>query len=214
MREFRTFLLDVDGTLVDSNGAHADAWAEVLAKHGHPIDPARVRPLIGLGGDRLVEELTGLARDSAANKQIGDERKKLFLSHYLSQVRPLEGARDLLVRLRDLGRRYAIASAAKEDELDPLLEIAGITDLVDVKTTSSDVDESKPDPEVIQAALRELSASADGAVMVGDTPYDLKAATEAGIPCIGFTSGGWSREQLYGCIAMYAGPAELARALQ
>lgn len=210
----RTYLLDVDGTLVDSNDVHAEAWAEILAAHGHEVEAARVRPYIGMGGDRLIEELTGHARDSSANKKIGEERGRLFLEKYLPRVRPLDGARDLVLALRDRGCAFAVASAAKNEELAPLLEIAGISDLVTVRTSSSDVDESKPDPEIIEAALSKLHADGEGAVMVGDTPYDVQAAKRAGIACIGVTSGGWTAKDLVGCIAVFSGPAELAQKLR
>lgn len=213
MIEFRTYLLDVDGTLVDSTDAHAAAWAEVLAANGHPIDADRVRPYIGMGGDRLVEQLAGIARDSADNKRIGEERGLLFLDKYLSRVRPVPGARELLLALRDRRIPFAIATAAKNRELEPLLRAGGISDLVGARTTSSDVDESKPDPEVVVAALRKLGADPASAVMVGDTPYDVIAARDAGIACIGFTISGWSAKDLAGCTAIFSGPAELARKL-
>jgi HAD superfamily hydrolase (TIGR01509 family) len=213
MIEFRTYLLDVDGTLVDSNDAHAAAWAEVLSAHGHPVDADRVRPYIGMGGDRLIESLTGIARDSDENEKLGEERGRLFQAKYLSRVRAFPGARELVLALRDRGHAYAIASAAKDQELAPLLEIAQISDLVDVTTSSSDVDHSKPHPEIIGAALRKLGAPTDGAVMVGDTPYDVQAAQRAGVACIGVTSGGWSAKELSGCAAIFAGVAELADTL-
>ncbi|MGE0401872.1 MAG: HAD family hydrolase [Kofleriaceae bacterium] len=213
MIAFRTYLLDVDGTLVDSNDIHAAAWSEVLTAHGHAIEPARVRPYIGMGGDRLIEELTGIARGSAQNKAIGEERGRLFLDTYVSRVRPIPGARELLLALRERGHAYAIASAAKDEELEPLLGIAGIKDLVTVRTSSSDVDESKPDPEIIEAALTKLGAPTDGAVMVGDTPYDVQAARRAGIACIGVTTGGWTTRELAGCTAVFSSIAELTRKL-
>ena len=211
MPRFDTFLLDVDGTLVDSNDAHAQAWAETLARHGFDIELPRIRRLIGMGGDRLVHELTGLARDSEANRTIGKERAQRFLERWLREVRPLPGARELVLRLRDGGYRYAIASAAKSEELTALLETAKIADLIEVATTSSDVEESKPDPETVETALAKLSGSRATAVMVGDTPYDVRAALDAGIACIAVTSGGWSPAELTGAIAVYAGPGELAR---
>ncbi len=213
MLEFQSYLLDVDGTLVDSTDAHAAAWAEVLTAHGYPIEPSRVRPYIGMGGDRLIEELAGIARDDKRNKAIGEERGRLFLETYLSRVRPLPGARELLLALRDRGTPFAIATAAKNRELEPLLAAGGIADLVGLRTTSSDVDESKPDPEVVEAALRTLGADPASTVMVGDTPYDVLAARGANVACIGFTTSGWTAKDLVGCTAVFAGPAELAQKL-
>ncbi len=213
MPTFDTFLLDVDGTLVDSNDAHARAWAETLAKHGFHLDVERVRRMIGMGGDRVIEEITGHARGSEINEQIGKERSQQFRERWLREVKPLPGSRELVMRLRDGGYRYAIASAAKADELTPLLEIANIVDLIEVKTTSSDVEESKPDPEIVETALGKLGESRQTAVMVGDTPYDVRAALAAGVACIGVRTGGWSAAELEGAVAVYSGPEELARAL-
>jgi phosphoglycolate phosphatase-like HAD superfamily hydrolase len=190
-------LLDVDGTLVDSNDAHAHAWVEALAKFGHEVTFARVRQLIGMGGDRLVEAATGLSRDSKANKRIGDARSDIFLERWLHTVRPIQGARTLVLRLRSEGYQYALASAAKTEELEPLIELADIADLVPNRTTSSDVENSKHHPDTIEAAL-------------GDTPYDVLAARQANVAIIGVTSGGWSAEALTGAIAIATGPAELA----
>jgi phosphoglycolate phosphatase-like HAD superfamily hydrolase len=192
-------LLDVDGTLVDSNDAHAHAWVEALAKFGHEVTFARVRQLIGMGGDRLVEAATGLSRDSKANKRIGDARSDIFLERWLHTVRPIQGARTLVLRLRSEGYQYALASAAKTEELEPLIELADIADLVPNRTTSS------------EAALAKLTCvERSQAVMVGDTPYDVLAARQANVAIIGVTSGGWSAEALTGAIAIATGPAELA----
>ena len=208
---FRGVLLDVDGTLVDSNDAHAHAWVEALEKFGHEVPFARVRQMIGMGGDRLVESATGLARDSKANKRIGDARSKIFLETWIHTVRPLPGARALVLRLRGDGYQYALATAAKTEELQPLLELADIADLVPKRTTSSDVEHSKPHPDTVEAALAKLdSVERHQAVMVGDTPYDVLACRQANVAIIGVTSGGWSAEALTGAIAIATGPAELA----
>src|SRR3954466_12779798 len=111
---FSAVLLDVDGTLVDSNDAHAHAWVEALEKHGHEISFARARQLIGMGGDRLVELVTGIPRDSHKNKRLGKDRSEVFAKHWLKAVRPLRGSRELVLRLRREGYQYALASAAKE----------------------------------------------------------------------------------------------------
>jgi HAD superfamily hydrolase (TIGR01509 family) len=213
MAAFTHFLLDVDGTLVDSNDAHAHAWAETLGRHGVDVPFARIRRMIGMGGDRLIEELTGHARDSEASGAMGKERSRVFRDRWLREVRPLPGSRELVLRLRDGGFRYAVASAAKDSELRPLLEIADVADLIEVTTTSSEVEESKPDPEVVETALAKLSGSKSSAVMVGDTPYDVQAAQAAGVACIGVTSGGWTAAELAGTIAVLGGPLELAQSL-
>ncbi|HTL32919.1 MAG TPA: HAD family hydrolase [Kofleriaceae bacterium] len=208
---FRGVLLDVDGTLVDSNDAHAHAWSEALAKFGHDLSFARARQLIGMGGDRLVEAATGLPIDTRANKRIVDARSEIFLEKWLPTVRPIQGSRALVLRLRSDGYDYALASAAKTDELAPLLEIADIADLVPKRTTSSDVEHSKPDPDTIEAALAKLqSVERSQAVMVGDTPFDVLAARRANVAIIGVTCGGWPAEALAGAIEVATGPAALA----
>ena len=211
MARFRGVLLDVDGTLVDSNDAHAHAWVEALAKFGHDVSFARARQLIGMGGDRLVEATTGLPLDSKANKRIGDARSEIFVDRWLHTVRPIQGSRGLILRLLADGYQYALASAAKSHELEPLLEIADIADLVPKRTTSSDVENSKPEPDTIEAALAKLnSVERSRAVMVGDTPYDVLASRQANVAIIGVTCGGWPAEALKGAIAIATGPQELA----
>ena len=211
--DWRGVLLDVDGTLVDSNDAHAHAWVEVLANHGHDVAFARVRSLIGMGGDRLVELVTGIPKDSDENSAIGDERSQRFRDKWLASVRPLPGSRDLVLALRACGLAYALASAAKAEELSPLLEIADLADLVEhaARTTSSEVDASKPAPDVVEAALAKLPVERARVVMIGDTPYDVRAARDAGLAFIGVTSGGWPADALAGALRIASGPAELAR---
>ncbi len=211
MARYRAVLLDVDGTLVDSNDAHAHAWVEALAKFGWDVAFPRVRQMIGMGGDRLVEVVTGIARDDKKNEKIGNARSEIFREKWLRSVRPLLGSRELVLRLRSEGYQYAIASAAKADELQPLLEIADIADLVPTRTTSSDVSESKPDPEIIEAALGKLPVERALAVMVGDTPYDVRASRDASIDILAVTSGGWPAEALSGAVAIFTGPLDLAR---
>jgi len=209
---WRGVLLDVDGTLVDSNDAHAHAWCEVLARHDHEVAFSRVRMLIGMGGDRLVELVTGIPRDSDENEALGRERSQLFREKWLASVRPLVGSRQLLLRLRADGLAYALATAAKSEELQPLLEIADIADLVEdhARTTSSEVDASKPAPDVVEAALGKIPIERSRVVMIGDTPYDARAARDARLAFIGVTSGGWPASELAGAVAIASGPADLA----
>lgn len=211
MARFRGVLLDVDGTLVDSNDAHAHAWVEALAKFHYDVSFSRARQLIGMGGDRLVEEVTGLPHDSRKNERLGDARSEIFLEKWLPTVRPIQGSRKLVLRLRADGYQFALASAAKDAELAPLLQIADIADLVETRTTSDEVDHSKPAPDTLEAALAKLHyVERTRAVMVGDTPYDVLAARAANIAIIGVTCGGWPADALRGAIMTASGPAELA----
>ena len=211
MAMFSTVLLDVDGTLVDSNEAHAHAWIETLARFGHEVAFARVRSLVGMGGDRLIEMTVGIARDDPRNKKIADARSEIFRERWMSAVRPLRGARELLLRLRHEGYQYALASAARTEELEPLLAIADIADLAETRTTSSEVGASKPAPDTIEAAMGKLLiVERSRTVMIGDTPYDARAAREANVAFIGVTTGGWPAEALAGAIAVFDGPAAIA----
>jgi HAD superfamily hydrolase (TIGR01509 family) len=209
MRRYQGVLLDVDGTLVDSNEAHTQAWVELFAEHDLPVDPGRIRGLIGMGGDRIIELIANIGRDTHHAKRLSKQRSEIFRERWLPRVTPLPGARALLLRLRAEQYQYVIATAAKSEELEPLLEIAGIADLCELRTTSSDVDHSKPDPDIIERALAKLPVERSRCVMIGDTQYDIRAANAAAVDAIGFTSGGRSAEALAGTVAVYRGPADL-----
>jgi len=208
-RRYAGILLDVDGTLVDSNDAHANCWVEALAARDIVVPYAMVRGMIGMGGDLVIEGVGGPERGTRANKKLGEERSELFRDKYLPKIRPLPGARALVLRLRAEGYHYAIASAAKADELTPLLALADIADLVDIRTTSDDVAQSKPEPDIVDAALARIPVERARTVMMGDTEFDVQAARGASVDIIGVTSGGWHAGALAGAIAVYRGPAEL-----
>jgi HAD superfamily hydrolase (TIGR01509 family) len=207
----RGAILDVDGTLVDSNDAHARAWVDAFRQFGFDVPYEKVRPLIGMGGDNLLPEAIGVEKDSPTGEQLSRRRSALFKANYLHSLRPFPGTRDLLKRMRAEGLQLAVASSAQKDELKPLLEIAGAADLVDSKTSSDDAFGSKPEPDIIEAALRKLELPPGDAVMLGDTPYDIEAAGRAGVKTVAFRCGGWDDEGLAGAVAIYDGPADLLR---
>ena len=206
-------IFDVDGTLVDSNDVHARTWVETFAELGFRVPYDTVRKMIGMGGDKLVPAALQLRDDDPRVERIGERRSQLFLETGLARVRALPGSRELVVALDRRGFRLAVASSAKREELAPLLEIAGVADLIDIETSSSDAERSKPDPDIVAAALRRLALPREDVVMIGDTPYDLEAAARAGIGCIAFRSGGWDDASLARAIAIYDGPADLLRRL-
>jgi HAD superfamily hydrolase (TIGR01509 family) len=209
MRRYAAILLDLDGTVVDSNDAHAHAWVETLARHGVEVAFERVRRMIGMGGDRIVEETVGWPRDSPETQALVDECAAIFVDRWLHRVTPIDGARELVLRLRQEGFQIALASAAHEDELRSLLEIAGIADLIDERARPPKPEASKPDPATVEAALSRVGVDRSRVVMIGDTPYDVETARAAHVDMIGFTTGGYSAEELAGAIAVYRGPSDL-----
>ena len=202
-------IFDVDGTLVDSNDAHAAAWQDVLREFGIERDFAAIRRLIGMGGDKLLPTLTGISVDSDQGRPIVERRARHFHERYLPKLRAFPDVRALLARIVRDGLRLGVASSAKKDELEPLLEIADVADLIHRQTSSDDVESSKPDPDALHAALAKLRVPADAAVMVGDTPYDVEAAARAGMPSIAVRCGGWGDGDLAGARAIYDGPSDL-----
>jgi HAD superfamily hydrolase (TIGR01509 family) len=205
----RGVIFDVDGTLVDSNDAHARAWEEAFRAAGLPVAFDDIRPLIGMGGDKLVPALTGWGEDDPRIEKIGTRRGQIFRERYLPRIEPFPRARDLLLALREAGMKLAVATSAEKEELEPLLERAGASGLIAHKASSDDAESSKPDPDIVKAALARLGRPKRDVVMIGDTPYDVEAATRAGIPIIAFRSGGWDDASLKGAREIYDGPADL-----
>ena len=206
---YRAVIFDVDGTLVDSNDAHAHAWVLAIAGSGRRVEFSRVRPLIGMGSDKLLPGVTGLSVDSPEGKSIVDKRRHIFRTDFLPHLHPTRGARRLLESLHNDHKKLVVASSAEEDELADLLKVACATELIQSTTSSADAERSKPDPDIVAAALERTGCPAADVIMVGDTPYDVAAAVRAGIDIIGLRSGGWSDRELKGAVAVYADPADL-----
>jgi phosphoglycolate phosphatase-like HAD superfamily hydrolase len=206
----RGALLDIDGTILDSNDAHAASWVDVFTEFGYEIPFERVRPLVGMGSDKLVPELTGLDHESPQGKRLVERKKEVFEQKYLPHLRPTRGARRLLERMVADGLTLIIATSAGPDEMRALLEQAGVADLIHDATSSGDVESSKPDPDVIGGALRKGRLRPDQAVMIGDTPYDIEAAAKLDVPTIALRCGGWwDDDALRGATAIYDDPADL-----
>jgi HAD superfamily hydrolase (TIGR01509 family) len=205
----RGVILDVDGTLVDSNDAHAQAWVDALAEHDIQVGFEKVRPLVGMGGDKLLPEVSGIEEDTPEGERISKRRGEIFKQRYLPTLKAFPSTRELLQRMRNEGLKLVVASSAKEDELNPLLKIAGADGLVEEKTSSDDAENSKPDPDIVKAALDGSGLAPDEVLMLGDTPYDIESASGAGVGVVAFRCGGWEDADLSGAIAIYDGPADL-----
>jgi HAD superfamily hydrolase (TIGR01509 family) len=204
-------LLDIDGTLVVSNDAHAQAWVEAFKEFGYEVEFARVRPLIGMGGDRIIPMFVpGTSDKEGKGKQIADRRKELIINKYAADLVPTPGTRDLILQMQQ-GLKLLVASSASSEELAVLLTAAGVADLLDrdAATTSNDAQASKPEPDLIEVALERLGIPAERVVMLGDTPYDIEAAKKVGIGTIALRCGGFSDEELKDAIAIYDDPADL-----
>jgi HAD superfamily hydrolase (TIGR01509 family) len=208
LAEVSAVIFDVDGTLIDSNGAHADSWAQALSEHGLARDATQIRPLIGMGSDKLFP-MVGLEEASSQARAVAQRKKALFAQR-LPRLQPTRGARALLMYLRQQHKEVAIATSAGDDEMDALLQQAGIGELIPRRTSSDDAERSKPDPDILLAALRRTGSSPDRTVMIGDTPYDLEAGRRAGVRVMAVRCGGhWSDAHLEGAVAIFDDPAEL-----
>ena len=203
-------ILDVDGTLIDSNDAHARAWVDSLRAHGYVVPFEQVRPLIGMGGDKVLPMLTGLDPDSGEADRIAATRSELFLERELPTLRPTRGARALLEHMLGVGLELTVATSAKEDEVRALLEQAGVSDLIQLASSADDAERSKPDPDIVQAALRLSRSQAAHSAMLGDTPYDVEASARARVPAIALRCGGWWDDAAFAqAAAIYDDPADL-----
>ena len=186
-------ILDVDGTLVDTNYQHAIAWYRAFRQHGKVLPIWRVHRHIGLGGDQLVAALAGEDWDKEHGDDVRTAEKALYLS-LIEEVEPLEGARSLIEDLKERGHSVVLASSAKEDEVDHYLDLLDARDLADGWTTSADVEATKPEPDLVKAAI--AKAGGGDAVMVGDTTWDVEAARRAGVETITVLTGGFSEAEL------------------
>jgi HAD superfamily hydrolase (TIGR01509 family) len=170
---------------------------------------ADMRPLIGMGGDKLLPAVAGLQEDSKIGRHVSTRRAEIFKQRHLPKLRAFPKTRELVLRMRDAGLRPAIASSAKQEELTSFLELAKVRDLIEGAASANDAENSKPDPDIIQAALVKLGLDPEQVIMIGDTPYDIEAASKAGISTIAFRSGGRSDSDLAGAVAIYDGAADL-----
>jgi HAD superfamily hydrolase (TIGR01549 family) len=204
-------ILDIDGTLVDTNYHHALAWYRAFRQHGVVLPIWRIHRAIGMGGDQLVEELAGAEVEEEHGDEIRDAEGPLYMT-MIEEIEPFEGAKDLLRKLRGRERTIVLASSAKEDEVDHYLDLLEAREVVDAWTTSADVEATKPEPDLVEAALGK--AETRDALMIGDTVWDVKAAGRAGIETIAVLSGGYGEAELRdaGAREVFESVAELGAA--
>jgi HAD superfamily hydrolase (TIGR01509 family) len=209
-RPLRGVLLDVDGTLLDSNDAHAQSWVDALAEHGIARPFEQLRRLIGMGSDRLLPAI-GIDEPSELAQALQATRSQIFQREYLPKLQPFASARALVERMREQGWSLVVASSASKDELGGLLERAGVADLLELRTSADDAESSKPAPDIVEAAVSLSGHAADEVLLLGDTPYDVAAGTRAGVGVVAVRCGGWADQDLNGAIAIYDDPAALLR---
>jgi HAD superfamily hydrolase (TIGR01549 family) len=205
-------ILDIDGTLVDSNYHHALAWYRSFRQHGVVFPVWRIHRHIGIGGDQLVAALAGDEVEEKLGDDIRTAEKALYLA-LIEEVEPMEGARQLIVDLKDSDRAVVLASSAKQDEVDHYLDLLDARELADGWTSSADVEATKPRPDLVETAR--AKAGGGKAVMVGDTPWDVKAAAAAEVETIAVLTGGFAEAELReaGACAVFESIEDLRRRL-
>lgn len=207
-------ILDVDGTLVDTNYQHALAWYRAFRAHGVVLPIWRIHRHIGMGGDQLVGALT----DEQVERKLGDPIRNAEKDAYgelIGEVEPVRGARELICDLRDRGHTVVLASSAEEDEIEHYVDLLDARELADGWTSSADVHATKPEPDLIDVALERAGSRAAEAVMVGDSPWDVRAAGRAQVQTIAVMTGGFSEQELReaGAVEVYESVRELREAL-
>ncbi len=206
---FRTLLFDVDGTLIDSNAAHADSWTTAMREYGIEVNVDQIRPMIGMGGDKILPALAHVGEDSDQGQSITRRKKQIFNS-LVPSLQPTRGARSLLQYLRDQHIDLVIATSADDREMAALLQRAGVADLIPERTSKDEAQASKPDPDIVHAALVKSNAHPKYTALIGDTPYDIEAAERAGIDAIALRCGGyWTDDSLRGAAQIFDDPQAL-----
>ena len=210
MSDVRAVLFDIDGTLIDSNHLHVLAWKRAFHEHGHDIDEGAIHAQIGKGGDNLVPALIPDI-DEEAQAAMEARHGDIFRKEYLDQAQPFRNAAALLRRVHKGGRQVVLASSAKRAELDHYVGLLGVEPILTATTSADDVDRSKPAPDIFAAALAKIGMEASGAIVVGDTIWDIEAAKRTGLRAIGLLSGGVAPRDLEraGAIALYEDVARL-----
>jgi HAD superfamily hydrolase (TIGR01549 family) len=205
-------ILDIDGTLVDSNYFHAIAWYRAMQAHDYTLPMWRIHRVIGMGGDQMIGALLGDDVEERDGDSIRDAEKERYFE-LIEEVQPLEGARGLVEDLKRTDHRVVLASSAKPDEVEHYLDLLDARELADAWTTSGDVENTKPEPDLVNSALEKVGGGP--AVMIGDSVYDCEAAGNAGVETIAVLTGGFSDSELLkaGARIVFASIVELRECL-
>ncbi|HEX2122404.1 MAG TPA: HAD family hydrolase [Thermoanaerobaculia bacterium] len=197
MTRTKAMLVDIDGTLVDSNDMHADCWVEAFAHFGKRVEWDVIRGQIGKGGDLLVPDTLNAREIRTFGEELKKFRGELWKRRYMREVKPFPGAVDALRALHARGIRLALASSSNPDEVEYYVELLGVRELLEGSTSKEDAEVSKPSPQIFEAALEEVGRDAEERTFaVGDTPYDVLAAHRIPVPIVAVLSGGFPRAQL------------------
>ena len=204
-------LSDIDGTLVDSNALHAEAWRRTFEHFDIQVRLDEAWSQIGKGGDKLIPEFVKEADQERLKKQIEAFRKQIFHRDYMPRIVSFSKSRELFLKVKERGTKIVLATSSEKEDVATYKKIIGIEDLVDDVASGSDARESKPEPDIFAVALKKIGLGPGQAVALGDTPYDAQAAGKLGIRVIGLTCGGWKRDDLRdaGCAEVYQDPADL-----
>jgi len=204
-------IFDLDGTVVDSNDLHVEAWQEAFRRHGKEFPAKELHRHIGKGGDKYLPEFLSTTELRTFGAELEEFRADLFKRKYLERVQPFPRVKELFQRIREDGKRIALASSGSDAEVTHYVKLAELGDLIEAQTTKSDVANSKPSPDVFTSALSLLHVQAQEAIVVGDTPYDVQAAKKIELPTVAVLCGGFAEDELRasGAIAIYRDPAGL-----
>lgn len=212
MVQIKAILLDIDGTLIDDNDAHTHAWLDAMGEQGYNnVSFEKIRPLIGMGGDKVLPEVLQIDKDSEQGQRISERRKEIFQQRYLPQVSAFPKTYELLKQMYDRGLKLVIATSATQQEMQGLLAKIGpdVQNLLTQEASDKDTSKSKPDSDIVSVALQKIGCQGHEALMLGDTPYDIEAASKDHVGTIAFRSGGWKDKDLAGAVAVYNDPADL-----
>lgn len=213
----KALIFDIDGTLINSNAAHAETFVNAFAKYNQQVSFEELKCLIGMGADKILEKY--LTKDEI--EKFGDDlteyRKEIFLKDYFPKIKVFPQVRELFEKLQNEGIQTALATSAGDEEKKKYNELLNISNLIEAETSSDDAEESKPEPDIFQAAFDKLkNVKKTETLIIGDTIYDAEAATKAGIKIYGVESGGWSREKLLksGCVKVFRDIAEIYKSYE